>query len=250
MMKPNDGTPHALSRPVIFSMENLLAGLFSVQDLQNAIGRVADGADVQFAVLMGKPIAVHLSCGIPAQSFALHHAAVNDYINKVTRFLVNCGLETGWLSGPDGVRLAEAIGMPPCGAQPIYFMTAEKAGMKEVVYVGRTAAEQGRFVGGHHAITKLHAPQYDGASKQIYQASVLVRISESEWIALELVKPQSRANFYLSEIELNLIFALQPALNETGREALAASAAHHVLIQDPYGLVRGVDRTPISTVRR
>ena len=244
------GEPYALERLTFFTLENLLAGDFSIGDLRQAIDCVAAAGTVQFAVEIGPPMPVHMSGGIRAQSFMLHHQAVDQYIDKVARIGDRCGLGPGWIGGTAGALLTEAIGRPPQKSHPIYFITSETESAKEIVYVGRTAGESGRFVGGHHAITKLHAPQYQGTSKQVYMASVLARISDSEWINMELIKPSERAEFYLSEVELNLIFGLQPALNEDGKTALKAKAAHHVLVQDPYGVVKGTNRITVSSMRR
>lgn len=78
-------------------------------------------------------------------------------------------------------------------------------------------------------------------------ASVLARITETEWINLELIKPLAKAHFYLSEIEHNLIFALQPSLNDSGKDRLLAKADHLVQVFDPYAMIKATDRVWISS---
>lgn len=243
------GSQFSLNRLTFFTLENLLAGEFSISDLRQAIGRVTTSSFIQFAIEIGPPVAVHLAGGISPQSFNVHHSAVVQYISKAEKFCNECDPGPGWLDRV-AAPLALAVGAPPRTAYPIYFISSETGGAKEVVYVGRTAAKKGRFADGHHAISKLHAPQYQGTTKQVYMASVLARISESEWINLELINPGTLAEFFLSEVELNLIFGLQPALNEEGKTTLLARAEHQVLVHDPYSLVKGTSRITVASVGR
>jgi hypothetical protein len=73
--------------------------------------------------------------------------------------------------------------------------------------------------------------------QSVYMASILARIEESEWINLEMIQPIGRATFYLSEVELNLIYRLKPALNTVGIDTLDAEGVHLIGIRDTHQIV-------------
>lgn len=221
----------------ILNLEGWLRGDFGLDDLIKHLDGYHDPGNIMFALEISDPVDVHLSCDISAQSFEIHSRAVKDYIEEAAAFTRNA-VPPGWAIPTSFSRkIVETIGNAPATAHPIYFISSESDTQKEIVYVGRTAAQDGRFRGGHHAITKLHAPAYDGTVKRVYMASALVRTHETEWINVEMIRPFKNAEHYLSEIELNLIYSLQPALNDQGKTELGARIRHPVEIRDRDGLV-------------
>lgn len=221
----------------ILNLEGWLRGEFALHTLEERLAGFHDPGNILFALELSDPIPVHDSCDIAAQSFAVHSSATKRYIRKAAAFMKRHSSSDWVIPKRFGDEITANIGPLPVAARPIYLISAETSTTKEIVYVGRTAAKDGRFRGGHHAITKLHAPNYDGTTKRVYMASVLVRTEETEWINLELIRPDSNAELYLSEIELNLIYSLQPALNDQGKTECIARMQHPVEIYDPYGLV-------------
>lgn len=212
-----------------------------MQDLEVALNKFADGQNIQFALEIGKPTDAHKSGALPAQSFSEKKKAVTEYMKKVKVSLKSEG-QTGWILNETSRRaLQREIGPPPEPVTPIYFITSESDALKTIVYVGKTAALTGRFEGGHLALSKLHDPAYAGTAKRVYMASVLARIEESEWINLELIQPMNRAEFYLSEVELNLIYHLQPDLNTKEKDTLHAKGTHLIGIRDPAQIVTPSD---------
>lgn len=79
-------------------------------------------------------------------------------------------------------------------------------------------------------------------------ATVLVRVSETEWIPLELIEPRNIAQHYLSEVEFNLIFMLQPKLNEDGKKQLKAKIFHYLIINDPHMLLESNENMLASRI--
>lgn len=238
-----------LTAPIIsvLSLKNWLAGNFGMTDLERALNKRASGENVQFALEIGSPTEVYNSGPLPAQSFSIKKRAVTEYIRRAKNFLKRSN-GNGWmLTAADRQRLIDEVGAPPEPVCPIYFITAESASEKKIVYVGKTAGKTGRFEGGHLAISKLHNPIYDGTVKRIYMASAFVRIEATEWVNLELIQPFERAEFYLSEIELNLIYRLQPVLNTIGKTTLDAKASHLVGIRDPYQMVPPSEFVGVTT---
>jgi hypothetical protein len=227
---------YSMENVTIFSLENFLKGHFSILDFEQVMAAQHDAGAIQFAVELSDPVPVHLSPDIGAQSFQKHHDAVKSYLGRAEDYLFE-KKTSGWVTGLTLSGLLSTIGQPPPVAHPIYFISSEKDDVKKVVYVGKTAAESGRFVGGHRAISMLHDPAFDGTQKNVYMASVLARFTETEWVNLELINPRFRAEVYLSDVELNLIFRLQPVLNDKGKSELLATLAHNIHVMDPHSMV-------------
>ena len=93
-------------------------------------------------------------------------------------------------------------------------MTPPSAEANErVVYVGKTFAGH-RFRSGHHSITKLLRPQYEGLEKWLYLARLVFRQAEGTELPLEWIwraGPSSSAAPKAAEGQL--IFSFDPELN-------------------------------------
>jgi hypothetical protein len=221
----------------VFSLQNWINGKFGMQDLEVALAKLASSSNIQFALEIGKPTDAHKSGELPAQSFSEKKKAVAGYVKKAKSFLKSES-QSDWIMDENSRQaLIRKIGHPPESVTPIYFITSESEALKTIVYVGKTAALTGRFGGGHLALSKLHDPAYEGTAKRVYMASILARIEESEWINLEMIQPIGRATFYLSEVELNLIYRLKPALNTVGIDTLDAEGVHLIGIRDTHQIV-------------
>jgi hypothetical protein len=121
--------------------------------------------------------------------------------------------EPMWLDKFEISQIKNELGEPPPLAYPIYFMSvADENGEEKLAYVGRTSSKNSRFSGGHAAITKLHAPEYQGLDKWLYLGCIVL-LTEDNYLPLEWVNPLGRAQELLHSIEAQLIYYLQPELN-------------------------------------
>lgn len=124
---------------------------------------------------------------------------------------------------------------PPPIAHPIYFMTVKDNNKQEKIeYIGKTSSNNARFRGGHSAITKLHAPEYNGLEKNIYLASILFLVDNSDLIPLEWVHPLEKAEKLLTQIESQLITHFQPKLNINGKNQNLIENYIQLHIQNKY----------------
>jgi hypothetical protein len=154
---------------------------------------------------------VHETVGLPAESLESAWKAIHGYVSSACRLIRS--RKPGWLDGEEAEQILDKLGSPPQLCYPVYVLAVFKGSEKRVVYVGKTSTDQGRFRGGHAALTKLHHPMYDGFAKRIYLGAVVLLGTDGEYQPLEWVKPLLTAKQILSSIEAQLIFDLKPELN-------------------------------------
>jgi hypothetical protein len=118
-----------------------------------------------------------------------------------------------WLDNEEVEMIINELGEPPPICYPLYLISVESKGAERLVYVGKTSSSNGRFKGGHAALTKLLNPKYDGQIKRLYLAGVVLLADDKSLQPLEWVKPLARAEELLSSIESQLIFTFKPGLN-------------------------------------
>src|SRR5699024_9676990 len=104
---------------------------------------------------------------------------------------------------------------PPAACYPLYFISVGDNKHETLVYLGKTSAKTHRFLGGHSAALKLHAPEYDGLSKHIYFGTVVLLDNEKNYMPLEFIRPFEDAESLLNNLEKGLIYNLKPELNIT-----------------------------------
>jgi hypothetical protein len=131
-----------------------------------------------------------------------------------------CGLlnllQPGRISEVQGELVRSQFGEPPIASIGIYMMSvAKNDGSEErCVYVGKTNASTHRFRSGHAAMTKLHAPKYDGLKKTLYLGSLAFEDDDDQTFWVEWTHPAERRSVLMNVVEETLINSLQPELNE------------------------------------
>lgn len=185
-------------------IEQFLNAEMSWDDLDKILSSCADMSSIQFALRIGDAIWLHESIDIPAQSFDTARADANEYLKYIRG--LNPG---GWVCKRE-IGKIEGIREKPSPSRPIYLISSEDEEAKTIVYIGRTSSNTSRFECGHAAITKLHAPEFNGKSKFVYMCAVLVRVNESDWVPIEF-HPQGQ--FFLERLEAQLVFQIKPCLN-------------------------------------
>ena len=131
-------------------------------------------------------------------------------------------------------KIVETLGPPPLNSYTIYMMTVSNADGSEerVVYIGKTNSESHRFRGGHAAISKLHAPNYQGLRKKIYFGCIVGFDDDCNYIPIDWIQPEMGRDGILSDIEYQLIYCTQPELNDTGKETCRAKNRVSLYVQN------------------
>lgn len=173
--------------------------------------------DVGGFVWVSAPVALHLAATRRPQSLATSWKALRTYVAEACA-IISADAPT-WLDREEVSMIYDRLGAPPPQCQPLYFMTVRGASCPErVVYIGKTSSDARRFAGGHAAITKLHAPQYDGLEKLIYPAAIVFLDQDEDYLPIEAVSPYEAARELLGSIEMQLIHNYQPELNSQGKQ--------------------------------
>jgi hypothetical protein len=192
-----------------------------------------------FTLRIEKCIPVHESAKLPDQHFTDAWQRARDYVDRCRnhlglgdyRQLLPAEVERLDRELPDGI---------PVSCYPIYFMTVCDPSIRgktlsstgqhtdfalyyrttpspdsneRVVYVGKTFGRH-RFENGHHAITKLLRPEYEGLEKWLYLARLVYRQAGGLELPLEWIHERPLAEDLLGSSEGQLIASLDPELND------------------------------------
>jgi hypothetical protein len=170
------------------------------------------GPDLQQGGFLGieKRVDLQNALSIPAQDLATSWQATKEYVEEAME-LVSMP-DGGSLDRDEVEMIRKTLGEPPATCCPIYMITVQEQGDESLVYVGKTSSVRSRFGGGHAAITKLHAPQYQNKRKAVYLARIML-LTGDDYLPLEWVHPLSLALDILDSVEAELIFSLVPELN-------------------------------------
>jgi hypothetical protein len=178
---------------------------------------------------------LHEADEFPLTPFDQSRRTCRDYLDKACAIL---GREKGRPGrGPtDAATQAEILrqlGRPPQGSYSIYIMTvADADGTNErAVYVGKTNATTHRFRSGHMAISKLHHPRYDGLKKSLYFACASAVNDDDNTFPVEWINPLDQRDSILSSVEYQLIYYLQPELNDHGKQLCLVNPGFHITTQ-------------------
>jgi hypothetical protein len=188
---------------------------------------------------------LHEAADLPLIPFDRSRDNCIEYIDRACRLLGRSN--PGWnLSTSEAKMVTDALGSPPLASYSIYIMTvSDLNGENErAVYVGRTNAEAQRFRGGHAAISKLHHPKFEGLRKRIHFGCVSALNDDNHTFPVEWTNPFEKRDEILHGVELQLIFELQPELNDHGRHECLAKTPVHIIIQNPSG--RFLDGMPFG----
>jgi hypothetical protein len=189
-------------------------------------------------------VPIHESYRIGESVFRRSWAAAHSYLANVERIL---GCVPKLLTQDQLAQMTKNnLGRPPQWSYPLYLIAISKPGAVDpyvmerskqleaeygaiakivipddhrLVYVGKKASGD-RFRDGHKAITKLHHPTYREYDKWVFEARVTVKTQAGATLPLEWVRDRSAAERLLYNIESQLIYFLQPELNEDGKETL------------------------------
>lgn len=211
-----------------------LRGQLPCDALDAALAGRHDVQCLKFAIRFEPPRPLHDACAVPAQSFEARAGELRRFYADARRIAQQEeeASAPGWVSRSARKRI-EASGAMPEPSRPIYFLTVQQGGRKAVAYIGITQAKGGRFSGGHAAITKLHHPKFQRATKELFLAAVYAQITPDLWVNLELLPQAAR---YLHDIEMQLVYALQPELNTHGKTRLIAEATYTLI----FGAAGGI----------
>lgn len=137
-----------------------------------------------------------------------------EYIKKALKLLIideeDCDME---LAEDEKEEVLEKLGEPPYSCYNLYFITIKNDTEERIVYVGQTNGQKSRFISGHHAALKLHAPQYNGYQKYVYFGTVTFKSTDEKYLPIECLETTGQIKHLLNDIERILIYAFEPELN-------------------------------------
>ncbi|MFN3262297.1 MAG: hypothetical protein ACE37J_17265 [Pikeienuella sp.] len=184
---------------------------------------------VSFDASMG----LHKATDFPLTSFESSRQACFSYLRSACQLLGRNIPQ--WSPDHEGRRrILKELGPPPLNAYTIYMMTVSdlKTNDERIVYIGKTNSNSHRFRGGHAAISKLHSPEYDGMCKKIYFGCIVGFNDDEDHIPIDWLLPATGRDTTLSDIELQLIWHVQPELNDYGRKECKARERISIHIQN------------------
>ncbi len=178
--------------------------------------------NVGCGVVLDHCVPVHEADSLKPQSLEAAWQALRAYVAHACQ-VIDAGTPPILDSEETGMILT-ACGEPPAQCYPLYVMTVQLTGAREtVVYVGKTSSTVSRFAGGHSAMTKLHAPEFDGAQKRLYLGCATYMDHAGEYLPLEAIEPLQTAQRLLLSLEAQMIHHYQPALNGQAKRRLIAT---------------------------
>ena len=168
--------------------------------------------DREMGGFIGIDVAVpaHKSLELKAESLVASWQADDRYVQEALR-IINSE-EPLWLDREEVQMIMDELGEPPVVAYPIYFISVGIGVNERLVYVGKTSSSKSRFNGGHPALSKLHAPEYEGLQKTLYMGT-LVFLNDHGYLPIEWIKPLDKAEQLLKAVEAQIIFDFKPELN-------------------------------------
>lgn len=176
-----------------------------------------------FWVSFDVSVGLHEAANFPLLPFEKATDECYSYLAKACKILKRNNPK--W--SPDDVArrvILDQLGPPPLNAYTIYMLTVSdlKSDSERVVYIGKTNSNSNRFRGGHAAISKLHAPEYAHLTKSIYFGCIVAMNDDENYIPIDWLSPNLGRDEILSDIEYQLIYHLQPELNEQGKLTYSA----------------------------
>jgi len=180
-------------------------------------------------LVLDKAIPLHETVNRKTESLASSWESAHQYLEDCKEVIDLEDLE--WLDNYEVSLIQEELGDPPSVAYPIYLIsTKAESGSEMVVYIGKTSSKNNRFGGGHSAITKLHAPEFEGLEKRLYPACAILLTKNKCYLPLEWISPLLKAEKLLKSIEAQLINSFKPPLNthHINRKSSAGDPQIHI----------------------
>ena len=161
---------------------------------------------------------IHETTNLESESLSTSLEQVHGYVENSLSIIDSD--EPVWLDREEVEMIKSELGEPPNLCYPIYIISVGDKKNEKVVYIGKTSSSNSRFKNGHAAITKLHHPKYNGLNKTLYLCGIVLLTDppQSNYLPLEWVKPLSKAESLLLDIEAQLIFDFQPELNTINKK--------------------------------
>lgn len=156
---------------------------------------------------------IHEAPNVPLKTLCQSWVDTKNYVLAACKLL---GRErAGYsLSVHERASVLAELGQPPEPSWPLYFLAVGDYPEEEIVYVGKTNSKTHRFTAGHAAITALHRPEYENRAKRLYFATVTIYSDEGNYVPLEWIHPKPLRDAIWKDLEAQLIFYFQPALND------------------------------------
>lgn len=191
---------------------------------------------------------VHDAPRLPLKSLEQSWVDTQHYLNAACALL---GRDRPcWLSSANERHaVLAALGEPPGPAWPLYFLAVGDGEDETIVYIGKTNAHTHRFSKGHPAITALHRPEYHKLAKRLYLATVTLFSDEDNYVPLEWLHPKRLRDAIWTDIESQLIFHFQPALN-TQKKRVDRSERPMFIAVHNYTSTRSFDGHGIAPHRK
>jgi hypothetical protein len=181
--------------------------LHSFIDLEKRPPNQEFGGFLSFDVV----VPAHESLDLEAESLSDSWKKVHEYVADSLEIIG--ADEPMWLDREEVEMIKNQLGEPPPLCYPIYMITVGDGDAERLVYIGKTSSSNGRFRGGHIALTKLLHPMYDGFTKRVYIGAIYLLADDKSYQPIEWVKPLETAEALLTSIEAQLIFNFKPQLN-------------------------------------
>jgi hypothetical protein len=189
-------------------------------------------------------VALHEAADFPLIPFDESRRLGMEYVDNACDLIGRSrGMPRGGIEKDDKQKIIAALGPPPSQSYSIYVISvANPDGDGErVVYVGKTNSKNHRFRGGHAALSKLHHSKYDGKLKQLYFGFVTAVNDDDHAFPVEWIHPLDSRERILSSVEGQLIFELQPELNDKGKAKNIAPMQISIFVQQTEGHLLDAD---------
>lgn len=183
-------------------------------------------------------VGLHEAADFPLIPFDKSREACWDYIEEACKIVQRpAGRPGRALADDEAEKVLAQLGPPPFASYSIYMMTVlDKGGGEErPIYLGQTNSKSHRFSGGHAAISKLHAPEYDNTVKRVYFGCVSAVNDDDNTFPVEWINPLDVRGSILSSVEYQLIYDLKPELNTAGKGKCLVQNPLSIVIQNTAG---------------
>lgn len=169
-------------------------------------------------------VPLHEAADFPLVSFEKSRSDCFDYLSGACEILGRNMPKWSPDKGKQSQILAQ-LGPPPVNAYTIYVISTRCSDtqVEKVVYIGKTNSKSHRFRGGHAAISKLHAPEFEGMQKAIYFGCLIGINHDGNYVPIDWVDADAGRDQILSDVEAQLIFHLKPRLNTVGKDKCGAN---------------------------
>ncbi|WP_336234828.1 hypothetical protein [Achromobacter dolens] len=171
-------------------------------------------------VTLESVVSLHETIRLEAESFAESGNRTWSYLRRMMTMLnVNADFSASgknrWITSEEREIILEELGPPPPYCYPLYIISVDDGRSERIAYIGKMSSRTPRFRNGHPAVTKLHAPEYEGRVKRVYLCSVVFRGVDFTYATIEQIQSVNYADAILASLESQLIYYFKPPLNSS-----------------------------------